>query len=386
MGAEAVHASPFWPPPRWLALALGAVFLVVAMAQIPLGVEAHHHAKPGAVILLVPFAVVGVLIAYRQRSNSIGWLLIGLALICSFSLDAGIYSVLANTLGDDLPFPRLAAFLAPFWLPLFVLLPLPVGLFPDGRIPAGRWRFVFWAYGAAAAAFAVWWLVPDVRAFTVHRVAVDNIGQLTSLPSPNTTIQVAYAACVLAMVARQIVRYGRARGDERQQLKWLLAGGMIAVVCFAAASWVGVAPGGLVLGIIALPAGIGIGVLKYRLYEIDRLISRTISYALLTAIVAGVFLGIVVLMTRVLPFSSPVAVAASTLAAAALFNPLRRRTQHVIDRRFNRSHYDAQATVAAFGGKLRDALDLEAIRGELLRVVDQTIAPEHASVWIRPER
>jgi hypothetical protein len=384
MSAEAVH-SPFWPPPRWLALALGGVFGVLVALQIPLGVAAHHHAKAGAVILLVPFAVVGVLIGYRQPDNSIGWLLIALALICSSSLDAGIYSVLANTLGDHLPLSRVAAFVAPFWLPLFVLLPLPIGLFPDGRIPGGRWRFLFWAYGGAAAAFVLWWLVPDVRAFTAHRVVVDNLGQLTSLPSPNSKILFAYVACVLAMVVRQILRYRRARGDERQQLKWLLAGGTIAFAGLGAASWLNGA-GSLIIGLVALPAGIGIGVLKYRLYEIDRLISRTISYALLTAIVAGVFLGIVVVMTRVLPFSSPVAVAASTLAAAALFNPLRRRMQRVIDRRFNRSHYDAQAEVAAFGGKLRDAIDLESIRGELLRVVDQTIAPEHASVWIRPER
>ena len=134
----------------------------------------------------------------------------------------------------------------------------------------------------------------------------------------------------------------------------------------------------------ALPVGIGIGILKYRLYDIDRLISRTLSYATVTALLAGVFVGIVVLTTDVLPFSSPVGVAASTLAAAALFNPLRKRVQHLVDRRFNRARYDAEAIVAAFTLRLRDAVDLDTVRHELLHAVDRAFEPTHASVWIRP--
>ena len=136
--------------------------------------------------------------------------------------------------------------------------------------------------------------------------------------------------------------------------------------------------------VIALPIGIGVGILKYRLYAIDRLISRTLSYAIITGLLVSVFAGIVLLMTRVLPFSSPVGVAASTLAAAALFNPLRRRVQRLVDRRFNRARYDAQSAVAGFSGRLRDAVDLDTISGELLDVVGQTIAPAHASIWIKP--
>ena len=128
----------------------------------------------------------------------------------------------------------------------------------------------------------------------------------------------------------------------------------------------------------------GVGILKYRLYEIDRLISRTISYAILTGLLAGVFLGIVGLTTHVLPFSSPVGVAASTLAAAALFNPLRLRVQRLVDRRFNRARYDADAIVAAFTLRLRDAVDLDTVRHELLAAVDGAVKPAHASVWIRP--
>ena len=372
---------------RRLALALGAAFLLAAIAQIPLGLEADHRAAAGSAVLFVPFAAIGVLIAYRQPANAIGWIVLALALVCTASLDAGIYSVLANTLGDHLPLRRLAAVAAPFWLPLFVLLPLPVALFPDGQIPAGRWRLLFWLYVAVALAFVVWTLEVDLRAFSVRRLAVDRDGQLLALTSPNPTLQSlfvdAYVACVLGMVARQLVRFRASRGDERQQVKWLLAGGTVALVCFAAASWLPDA-GPLVTGLVALPLGLGIGVLKYRLYEIDRLISRTLSYALLTAMLAGVFAAIVVLLTDVLPFSSPVGVAASTLAAAALFNPLRRRTQRLIDRRFNRSRYDADATVAAFTVRLRDAVEIDEIRTDLLDAVNRAVEPTRAWIWIKP--
>ena len=137
------------------------------------------------------------------------------------------------------------------------------------------------------------------------------------------------------------------------------------------------------LGLIALPISIGIGILRYRLYEIDRLISRTLSYALLTGLLVGVFVGLVLLTTRVLPFSSPVGVAASTLAAAALFSPLRTRLQRLVDRRFNRARYDAEATVAAFGASLRGAVDVETVLDELATAASGSLEPAHVTVWIR---
>ncbi len=140
----------------------------------------------------------------------------------------------------------------------------------------------------------------------------------------------------------------------------------------------------MVVGLIALPISFGVGILKYRLYEIDRLISRTLSYLIITGLLAGVFVGIVVLATDVLPFSSPVGVAASTLAAAALFNPLRLRVQRLVDRRFNRGRYDAEAIVAAFALRLRDAVDLDTVHSEMLAAVTGAIHPSHASLWIKP--
>ena len=139
----------------------------------------------------------------------------------------------------------------------------------------------------------------------------------------------------------------------------------------------------LPLAMSALPVSIGVGILKYRLYEIDRLISRTLTYALLTALLVGLFIGLIALTTDTLTLSGRVGVAASTLAAAALFNPLRVRIQRLVDRRFNRARYDAEATVAAFTARLRDAVEIEAIRTDLLDAVNRAVEPSHVSVWIR---
>jgi hypothetical protein len=138
-----------------------------------------------------------------------------------------------------------------------------------------------------------------------------------------------------------------------------------------------------IAGIAALPVCIGVGILKYRLYEIDRLISRTLGYAVVTGLLIGLYTGLVLLATRVLPFSSPVAVAGSTLVAAALFNPLRRRVQRVVDRRFNRARYDADRMVAEFAARLKDAVDLDAVRYDLADVVHAALEPAHVSVWVR---
>jgi hypothetical protein len=131
-----------------------------------------------------------------------------------------------------------------------------------------------------------------------------------------------------------------------------------------------------------VPAAVAVAVLRYRLYDIDRVLSRTLAYAIVTGLLAGIYAGLVLLATQVLRFSSPVAVAAATLAAAALFNPIRRRVQHAVDRRFNRARYDADRTVAAFAARLKDAVDLDAVRGDLATVVQTALEPAHVSVWI----
>ena len=194
----------------------------------------------------------------------------------------------------------------------------------------------------------------------------------------------------VASLAGQAVSYRRSSGERRQQLKWLLAGaaGGLAGLLLTFASVGAHGPVRLVAalisaaGLLALPVCMGVAILRYRLYDIDRLISRTLGYALVTGLLVGVYAGLVLLATQVLRFSSTWAVAASTLAAAALFAPVRRRVQRVVDRRFNRARYDADAAVAAFAGRLKDAVDLDTVRAELLAVAGATLEPGHASVWL----
>ena len=190
----------------------------------------------------------------------------------------------------------------------------------------------------------------------------------------------------LSFVAHQVLSWRRATGERRQQLKWLATGAAVTLVVLAASFAIRSARVSRdeVLGIAlaALPVGIGVGILKYRLYDIDRIISRTLAYAIVTGLLVGVYAGLVLLATQVLGFHSPVAVAASTLAAAALFSPLRRRVQRAVDRRFNRARYDADQTVAAFAARLKDAVDLDAVRDDLASVVHQALEPAHVSVWI----
>jgi hypothetical protein len=277
-------------------------------------------------------------------------------------------------------------------------LPLPIALFPDGRLASRGWRWTLPAYLALGAIFLAGIGWSDVTGVLAPQIQVDSSGELATFSGQGSaswiTIAVfgLYAGLCLAWVVRQLVAWLGSTGERRQQLKWLISGG---VICIS----------GLVLGatlsgshstlasvvadlgampIAALPIGIGVGILKYRLYEIDRLISRTLSYAIVTGLLVAVFLGIIAFTTRALPFSSPVAVTASTLTAAALFNPLRRRVQRLVDHRFNRTRYDAETILAAFTSSLRDAIDLDTVGGEMLHAVDRAVKPVHASIWIRP--
>jgi hypothetical protein len=373
---------------------LGIVGLIAALAVANLW-SSHaippHTGLKGVGIITLPFAIVGLLIVRRRPGNPIGWILLALVFTVLVGVNAANWAVLVYRVHRTLPLGRLAVFLAPAWIPVLILAPLPIALFPDGRIPPGRWRWSFWAYVALAVAILAGLGAQNFGAFTDRRVHIDHTGSLASLSAPlhgvfadlNTAAIVLYGVCFASMVAYQIVHFRRSSGDERQQLKWFLAGGALAVGGLIVATQSNTL-GFMFVLIVALPLGIGFGILKYRLYDVDRLISRTLSYTIVTALLAGVFLAIVLVATEVLPFSSPVAVAASTLAAAGLFNPLRRRVQRVVDRRFNRGRYDSEAIVAGFSSRLRGALDLETVHAELLRAVDGAVEPAHASLWIRP--
>jgi hypothetical protein len=368
--------------PRWFRLATPRVALILSLATLLLVIAAVPLAflsdANSSGLPLVPFAIVGYVVTRRQPRNPIGWILVALGFAFLLGSDGGSYAYLVYRQGYHLPLARPAAFFGAFWVWLIILGPLPIALFPDGHV-SRRWSWVIRTYlviGAGVVCFYSW---QDVSAVFVQHIRVDNEGalQATDAKGPGAYFVVALLAFWLAAVVKQVLSYRSANRERRQQLKLLLGGAVISIAGLVAGN------GGFLL-VVALPIAMGVGILKYRLYEIDRLISRTISYAILTGLLVAVFLGIVGLTTRVLPFSSPVGVAASTLAAAALFNPLRLRVQRLVDRRFNRARYDADAIVTAFTLRLRDAVDLDTVRRELLSAVDGAVNPAHASLWIRP--
>ena len=199
-----------------------------------------------------------------------------------------------------------------------------------------------------------------------------------------------FAVLSIAWIVRQVRAFRRAVGERRQQLKWLMSGGAVAITGFGLALVFSnsASPALRVLslgffGIIAVPVSIGVGILKYRLYDIDRVISRTLSYAIVTGVLFGVYIGVVALTTQALPLSSPIGVAASTLAVAAMFNPVRRRVQRLVDQRFNRSRFDAELAVAAFNTRLRGAVDVDRVERDLCEVVQHSVEPSHISLWIQ---
>ena len=373
-----------------LVLLLLAAGLVLSALTGQLSVLGSGPIVPVAVV----YAAVGFVVARRQPGDPIGWILITFILLFLLSGVVGGYAALYYRFGHHgLPLAPVAVVLGPLWAPALLLFPVVILLFPDGRLAARRWRWVLRAYVVAAALASVAVFAPAVAAVARDDVRIDAAGNLISTGRPHAGLLAVAAplglglilVIVLSFVAHQVFSWRRATGERRQQLKWLATGAAVTLVVVAASlgfSSTGVVGEILGIGLAALPVGIGVGILKYRLYDIDRIISRTLAYAIVTGLLVGVYAGLVLLATRVLPLSSPVAVAASTLAAAALFSPLRRRVQRAVDRRFNRARYDADQTVAAFAARLKDAVDLDTVRDDLAGTVHQALEPARVSVWI----
>jgi len=386
------------------ALAVGILIVVMLVCLAVISRITHQFTVSGLdqVALLLSFPVVGVIVAWHQPRNPMGWVLLGVTFF--FILDdlAGSYATLDYRLhGGRLPLGWLAVLLAPSWAPAVVLAGLSLLLFPDGRVPSSRWKPMLWAYLALGALWMGGAFAISLGAIISHHVRIDSSGGLTALDDPSGStawwggVQAVFfpavGACWLAWLVGQVVSFRRSSGERRLQLKWLLSGAAVFVAAGIALVWIN-HPTGLwkvavvlaALGILALPVSIGFGILKFRLYDIDRIVSRTVAYAIVTGALLGLYAGLVLLATQVLRFHSTVAVAVSTLAAAALFNPLRRRVQRAVDQRFNRARYDADRTVAAFAARLQDAVDLGTVRADLLGVVDRALEPTHVSVWIAP--
>jgi len=347
--------------------------------------------------LIVVIGAVGLVVARHQPGNPIGWLLAAQALLTLVTISASSYTTLVyyqSHPGLPLVGP-VALLLAELFPVTFVPFPLVVLLFPDGTLPSRRWRWAVGGYLVIGAAAVLSVCAVSVDLIARHHTRVGSDGELAPISHPAggtawlTPLVVLFIASVallwLAALVRQIASWRRSSGERRQQLKWLMSGAAVCGIGLAGLGTNSALWEVLILGFTALPVGIGIGILKYRLYEIDRIISRTLAYAIVTGLLIGVYAGLVLVATHVLAFQTPVAVAISTLAAVALFTPVRRRVQRIVDRRFNRARYDADRTVAAFSARLQGAVDLDNVRGDLVAVVSQSLEPAHVSVWMTGE-
>ena len=400
MTAAAAGRRPPWISLSTSVRALAGLLALTTAAMLALAVLSHQEFDSLVSLAVgVPSGIVGLLVARRQPRNPLGWLLIAIALCLMIGTDGSNYAILRYRLGDHLPFGVPAVWADQIWGPGLELLGLVVLLFPDGKLSSAWWRGALWAYIGLYVVGAVILIVATAQGVSGHPISVDSNGGLVALDHP----PVWYSAIsgpqsillllfIVAFVARQALSWRRSSGERRQQLKWLASGAVVTIACALLATS-GSGNGSFSVwhllralawfGFAALPLSIGVGILKYRLYDIDRLISRTLAYALVTGLLVGVYAGLVLLATQVLGFASTWAVAGSTLAAAALFTPLWRRVQRGVDRRFNRARYDADTLVAAFSSRLKDAVDLAAVQADLASVSHQALEPAHVAVWIR---
>jgi hypothetical protein len=393
--------------PRWWAagLAWGLVVLgwvgtalvdrLLRQAGMPEAAWLSGAAAPG-VVAAVSAATVGAVLGGRRPRHPVGWLLLALGLAETFQAFATVYArhglvARPGTLpaASYLAGPGVGMFILILSLAAFILL-----LTPTGSPPSPRWR---WPARTVAAATALGLLA----AVTYPRPLEPEYpgpGNPLSVPALEAVLGVAFPASalvvlvgLLAAAGSLVGRFRRARGVERQQLRWVAFGAALAMVTLLVAavalttSRVGLFQTATGIAIALLPLATGASILRYRLYDLDRIISRTVAYGLLTVLLGLGYAAVVLLGGRLLPDrSSSLAVAAATLGVAALFQPARRRIQQAVDRRFNRRRFDAARTIAAFSARLRDEIDLSTLTGELLAVVDQTVQPTRASLWLRP--
>jgi hypothetical protein len=384
-----------------LALLLGGIALSRAASStvpdLPFGGETDDGSVIANLVTLLPFSVVGAIIASRQPRNAIGWLFCSVGVTIGLNSFAGDYAEfwLASGFGPD-SLGETAAWLSSWSWILLVYVPMSflLLLFPDGRLPSRRWRPVAWGVALGTAGGVVGYALragplvdfPHIaNPYGVDGPVVGVVGVAGSIVA---------AGSMVASAVSLIIRLRRAGSVERQQIKWLAYGGAVMVGILGAGGLITLwsVPASIVVmsvSLLGLPVFTGIAIVRYRLYDIDLLINRTLVYGALTAMLVLVYLGGVVLLQYLFRTlageESQLAIVASTLAIAALFEPLRRRVQVFIDRRFYRRKYDARKTLEAFSTKLRDETDLDALNDDLVGVVRDTMQPAYASLWLRPE-
>jgi hypothetical protein len=378
-------------------LAAGLVIAVAVVRPLTVGVLAG-----GALIALayLGFAVLGLVLSLRLPANPIGWLYAASGLVWSLTVPGEAWVTDLVDRGRPLPLAAQldAAVTEPLWAPAIALgVTLPLLLLPDGRLRSPRWRPVVWASLAGAVLLEVGGSVAPRQ---LADWPIDNplgLGGAAGTVANQLMIvgDLLHVGSLAAALVCLILRFRSSRGVERQQLRWVAAGAAGAVVGLLAVIGLltlehsyGLLPGAwlvaITLSLPCLPVTVAVAVLRYRLWDLDRLISRTVTYALVTALLVIPYLLLVPAASRLVQGAGSLAVAAVTLAVAAAFQPLRRRVQDRVDRRFNRRRYDSARTVEAFAGRLREQVDLDVLAAELLAVADQTMQPTRASLWLRP--
>jgi hypothetical protein len=380
-------------------LAAGLVVAVALIRPLTLGVLAVGAI--GALVFRLSFATIGLVLTLRRPANPIGWLYAAAGLVWSLEVPGAPW--VEQLVREHRPLPPAAEVAAVVtdvaWAPAVALgVTLPLLLLPDGRLRSPRWRPVVVASLCGAALVVAGGLAPG----PLVDPPIPNPLALTGWAGTAATVADAvggalHITSLLAALVCVVLRFRTSHGVERQQLRWVATGaatavaGLLAVTALlAGGAMLGFDSGSFVvvafLTLPCLPTAIAVAVLRYRLWDLDRLVSRTVTYAAVTALLVAPYLLILPAVTRLAGDAGSLAVAATTLAAVALFAPLRRRVQDLVDRRFNRARYDATHTVEAFAARLRDQVDLDALAAELLAVVDQTVQPTRASLWLRPPR
>jgi hypothetical protein len=351
--------------------------------------------------LFLAFPLVGALIASKRPKNAVGWLCLAVGLLWMLIGVFDYYSYYGAATPDSVPYPVVMAGISDWiWVPTMGLLGTYVLLlFPDGRLPSRRWRPLAWLSGAVILLLSVGVMLVPGRLGNLAGVRKPfGIEGAEWLTSGTYALLPLLPLCMLASALSLVLRYRRSGGEERQQIKWIAFAASVVVVLYAIAMiasfvfpeeswttagsvwWLNLLTYAVLSSFTLVPIAVGIAVLKYHLYEIDIIINRALVYVSLTATLVALYLGGVVLLTGQ---RSTLAVVASTLLIAALFNPLRKSLQSFVDRRFYRRKYDAAKTLATFNSRLREETDLDSLRDEVLGVVRETMQPEHASLWLR---
>jgi signal transduction histidine kinase len=385
------------------ATVLGVVVLVLWALSIPLAGLLHQltilNIAPAIPFFLV-YAAVGVVVARRQPRNPIGWILVIFVVLIALSTDGGYYAVAAFSPGHrGLPLAAVAVLLKPLWVPAAALFPLVILLFPDGRLTSRRWRWVLWAYVGLFACMMAVIFARTIAAVAGHHIRLDSSGDVTTAGPPagaaasaaTVLVLVSIGVICLSFVARQVLSWRRAAGERRQQLKWLASGSVITLVCSVIGSTASSAAVSVViLGAAALPVSIGVGILKYRLYDIDVVISRTIVYGLLAAFITAVYVGVVVgigaLGSGSVHAGSRPNLGLSILATAVVavaFQPVRERVQHLANRLVFGKRATPYEALSEFAGRMAGTYAAEDILPRMARVLAEGTGADRAVVWLK---